>query len=199
MKFLKSLLSLLALSALSTGAALADGQVGPQQIGVLPAYGLVCNQQAVVSYGYQPGCAFDNSTIVVSSTGVVSTAAAALPTQTSKGGDVLGTNGTTAAWVNSALDTTATFTIGSGTGACATQSTLTGGSHTGSFLCTGTAGASTAVLVLPTAPHGWSCWVSDLTSGVAGATVAPLSTTGATLKITIATTSDVVQFGCNGY
>lgn len=91
-----------------------------------------------------------------------------------------------------------TFTLGAGTGACATTSTLTGGSTSGSFLCTGTAGASTQIVNLPTAAHAWACWASDDTSkvgwaaGAAGAAVV-------TLSGTIATTSDKVVFGCMGY
>lgn len=94
-----------------------------------------------------------------------------------------------------------TFTLGTGAGACATTSTLVGGATAGSFVCTGTAGASTQVVNLPASPqgHGWACWCNDFTSGVAGETVAPASATAATLKVTIATTSDVVQFGCIGY
>lgn len=91
------------------------------------------------------------------------------------------------------------FTLGSGTGACASSSTLVGGAAAGSFLCTGTAGASTQVVNLPTAANGWSCWVSDATSGVAGAQVSPTATNAATLKVTIAATSDKVVFGCMGY
>lgn len=93
---------------------------------------------------------------------------------------------------------TGTFTLSAGTGACATTSTLTGGKIAGSFLCTGTAGASTVLVTLPTAPNGWSCWCSDVTSGVAGAQ-STTATTSATLKVTIATTSDKVVFGCMGF
>jgi hypothetical protein len=93
-----------------------------------------------------------------------------------------------------------TFTLGAGTGACATSSTLTGGAFSGSFLCTGTAGASTQIVTLPTSPngHGWACWASDDTSKVAWAAGAN-STTAVTLSGTIATTSDKVVFGCLGY
>jgi hypothetical protein len=133
------------------------------------ATSVLCNPQSGVAYGFD--CPL-GSGLAVSAAGVISA---------------------------SALDTGATFVVASGTGACATTSTLTGGARTGSFLCTGTAGASTAVLTLPAAPHGWACFVVDITSGVVGETVAPVSTTAATLKITIATTSDVVQFSCSGY
>lgn len=94
----------------------------------------------------------------------------------------------------------ATFTLSSGTGACASTSTLTGGIQAGSFLCTGTAGASTIVVTLPTSPngHGWSCWVNEDTSGVVGAAKSN-GTTGFTAVVTVATSSDKVTFGCLGY
>lgn len=94
-----------------------------------------------------------------------------------------------------------TFTLGTGTGACATSSTLTGGATIGSFLCTGTAGASTQVINLPTAPagNGWVCGGSDITSGVAFTQVTPTSTTTCKLTGTIATTSDKVTFWALAY
>lgn len=93
-----------------------------------------------------------------------------------------------------------TFTLGAGTGACATTSTLVGGSSAGSFLCTGTAGASTQIVNLPSVAglHSWSCWANDDTSKVAWSTGATAST-AITLSGTIATTSDKVVFGCLGY
>lgn len=94
-----------------------------------------------------------------------------------------------------------TFTLGTGTGACATTSTLTGGQSTGSFLCTGTAGASTIVINLPSGGvgHGWQCSGGDVTSGVAWAQVTPISTSSCKLTGTIATTSDQVNFNAMAY
>ena len=91
-----------------------------------------------------------------------------------------------------------TFTLGTGTGACATTSTLVGAPTAGSFKCTGTAGASTQVINLPTATHGWTCFASDLTAATAWA-ISATTTTSCTIKGTIATTSDVVSFGAIGY
>lgn len=91
-----------------------------------------------------------------------------------------------------------TFTLGSGTGACATTSTLTGGQLAGSFLCTGTAGASTQVINLPTATNGWSCWASDETAGTSFAQSAHTASS-VTIKGTIGVSSDRVAFGCVGY
>jgi hypothetical protein len=90
------------------------------------------------------------------------------------------------------------FTLGAGTGACATSSTIVGGAAGGSFLCTGTAGASTQIVNLPAAPHGWTCWANDDTSKVGWASGGN-TTTAVTLSGTIATTSDKVVFGCMGY
>lgn len=92
----------------------------------------------------------------------------------------------------------ATFTLGSGTGACTTTSTLTGGPTAGSFKCTGTAGASTQPIVLPSAPHGWVCSASDVTSGIVWAQSAT-SAAGCTVSGTLTTTSDVVVFSAIGY
>lgn len=91
-----------------------------------------------------------------------------------------------------------TFTLGTGTGACATTSTLTGGAHAGSFKCTGTAGASTIIVNLPTSTNGWACHASDVTSGVVWAQ-STTATNSCKLSGTIATTSDVVVFGAIGY
>lgn len=90
------------------------------------------------------------------------------------------------------------FTLGTGTGACATTSTLTGQRTVGSLKCTGTAGASTQPIILPQAPNGWSCYASDVTSGV-GWSQSATSATGCTIKGTLTTTSDVVVFSAIGY
>ena len=53
----------------------------------------------------------------------------------------------------------------SGTGACTTITTQLGGAWGGSFKCTGTTGASTAVITPGiTATNGWSCSASDITT-----------------------------------
>lgn len=93
-----------------------------------------------------------------------------------------------------------TFTLGTGTGACATSSTLTGGKVAGSFVCTGTAGASTQIINLPTlvGGHGYHCSASDATSGVDWANQIGTTATGK-ISGTLTTTSDVVTFACFGY
>src|SRR5579859_1853109 len=92
-----------------------------------------------------------------------------------------------------------TFTLGTGTGACATSSTLTGGATAGSFLCTGTAGASTQVINLPAVTNGWACSASDITSGVVWAQGSPTATNSCKISGTLTTTSDKVVFAAVGY
>lgn len=91
-----------------------------------------------------------------------------------------------------------TFTLGAGTGACATSSTLVGGAVAGTFTCTGTAGASTQVINLPAAVHGYHCSASDETSGVGWANMIATASTGK-ISGTVATTSDVVSFYCAAF
>lgn len=90
------------------------------------------------------------------------------------------------------------FTVSSG---CATISNTAGGATAGQFNTT-TTGVCSPVIVMDgatgiTAPTGWSCWVNDITSGIAGSQ-SDSSTTGATLKVTT-TSGDLVSFGCIGY
>ena len=56
------------------------------------------------------------------------------------------------------------FTLGTGTGACATDSVVHAGAANGEVTCTGTTGASTLVVNLPTATHGWACMANDITT-----------------------------------
>lgn len=105
----------------------------------------------------------------------------------------------TASFTSSVIQAGTTFTLGTGTGACATTGTLVGGAAAGSFHCTGTAGASTQVINLPTSTNGYSCSASDLTSGVGWATVTGGGASSAKISGTIATTNDTVVFNCIGY
>lgn len=100
-------------------------------------------------------------------------------------GGVLKSNGTT-------------FTLGTGTGACATSSTLVGGEIAGSFKCTGTAGASTQIINLPVTSNGFHCSASDATSGVAWANQIGSASTGK-IAGSVATSGDVITFFCMGY
>lgn len=96
------------------------------------------------------------------------------------------------------IDTGTTFTISSGTGTCATTSTLTGGTAVGSVKCTGTSGASTVVVTLPTAPHGWVCEGNDLTTTTDSVHQTASSTTSCTLSGTLVA-NDVINFMAAGF
>ena len=87
----------------------------------------------------------------------------------------------------------------SGTGACATITTQTGGSWSGSGKCTGTTGASTFVIQAGlTASNGYSCFGSDITAGTALAQSAS-STTTCTLKAATVTANDFLTFTVNAF
>ena len=80
-----------------------------------------------------------------------------------------------------------------GTGACATITTQRGGAWAGSFVCTGTTGASTVTVTIgATAPNGWVCVGNDITAGLSLAQSASTTTT-CTLKATV-TQNDVLNF-----
>lgn len=93
---------------------------------------------------------------------------------------------------------TGTAAVLSGTGACVRITTQKGGSWAGQLTCTGTTGASTIVITPgTTAPNGWSCFASDLTT----ANTLRQSAVAAT-SCTIAGTvnaSDVLTFGAIAY
>lgn len=91
------------------------------------------------------------------------------------------------------------FGIASGTGACATSSTLHGGTQAGDFACTGTTGASTATLALAATTTAYTCWGRDVTTPTTVTQTGSKSTTSVTLTLTSVTANDVIQFGCLGY
>jgi hypothetical protein len=86
-------------------------------------------------------------------------------------------------------------------GAGCTVSGTTGGATVGSFTTTTTGTCTTTITMNGatglTAPNGWSCFASDVTSGVVGAQSGSSATT-AQLKI-VTTTGDTVNFGCTGF
>ncbi len=95
------------------------------------------------------------------------------------------------------------FTLGGGSGSCATSSTTVGGAAAGSFVCTGTAGAGAITITINgatglAAPNGWSCYASDITSGTIW-TQSGVATTTCTIKGTTAANTDVIAFGAQGY
>jgi hypothetical protein len=92
-----------------------------------------------------------------------------------------------------------TFTLGTGTGGCATTSALTGGAVVGSFNCTSTAGPSTQIINLPKSTNGYVCTGGDATSGVAWANVISSASTGK-ISGTLTSSGDTVAFSCiSGY
>lgn len=100
-----------------------------------------------------------------------------------------------AAQYNFPLISTGTAAPLTGTGACATITTQTGGSWAGRATCTGTTGASTLTITPGiTAPNGWICNVQDQTTRAnlfqQTATVAA----SCTLTVTSVTQNDVFVF-----
>jgi fibronectin-binding autotransporter adhesin len=99
---------------------------------------------------------------------------------------------------NAFVSTGAQFTLSSGTGGCATSGTLVGGATAGKFNCTGTAGASTIVINLPTAPNGWTCAGSDMTDSLAFEQTVS-ATTSCTIKATTLSNPATFSFMAMGY
>lgn len=95
------------------------------------------------------------------------------------------------------IDNGTAFTLGTGTGACATASVVAAGAANGEVTCTGTTGASTLVVNLPTATHGWTCSASDITQKTALPESA-FTTTSATVSGSV-TASDDIVIGCTGW
>lgn len=91
------------------------------------------------------------------------------------------------------------FTFASGTGTCATTSTLVGGGIAGSLKCTtaGTA-ASTITLTLPPVTNGYAnCGGRDVTTPAVGTQTGAISISSVTISYTSVTQNDIVQFGCS--
>jgi hypothetical protein len=82
-----------------------------------------------------------------------------------------------------------------GTGACATITTQSGGSWAGSAKCTGTTGASTLTIAPgTTAPNGWVCDVWDETTRANVFQQTSHSPTNCILTVTSVTQNDVFVF-----
>jgi hypothetical protein len=124
-----------------------------------------------------------------------------------QGGDIQltpGTGGSTrpgAVLMDIAPTATGTiFTIASGTGACATTSTKLGGSWAGSFVCTGTTGASTVTLTLSKTNNSYNCaGMRDITNPTTITQTNAVSTSSVTFTMTSVTANDVIEFHCVGY
>jgi hypothetical protein len=83
-----------------------------------------------------------------------------------------------------------------GTGACATITTITGNIFTGSLKCTGTTGASTIVLTPGiTATNGWTCTAADITTIANILTQSTDNATTCTINAPVAiNANDVIAF-----
>jgi hypothetical protein len=87
-----------------------------------------------------------------------------------------------------------------GTGACATITTQTGGSWAGRATCTGTTGASTFIITPgSTAPNGWVCEAFDQTTRANLLQQTSTSGTACTLTATSITLGDVIVFSAKGF
>lgn len=100
------------------------------------------------------------------------------------------------AYENSAgfIDRGSTPTI-TGTGACATVSTQSGGATAGTVTCTGSTGASTLTITFAkTAPHGWTCDVWDETTRADNPSQTSHSQTTCVVTATAIAANDVLVF-----
>jgi len=87
-----------------------------------------------------------------------------------------------------------------GTGACATITTQTGGSWGGRATCTGVTAASTFIITPgTTAPNGWSCEAFDQTTRANLLQQTSTTATACTLTATSITQNDVIVFRATGF
>ncbi len=123
---------------------------------------------------------------------------------------VLSATGTNSATIGPAINlggqTTAPAFTSGGTkfttsGAGCTVASTVGGATAGQFTANTTGTCTTTITMNGatgmTAANGWTCWSSDITTGVAGAQTASSATT-ATIAI-VTTSGNTVSFGCIGY
>ena len=87
-----------------------------------------------------------------------------------------------------------------GTGACLTITTQTGGAWAGSAKCTAATAASTLIITLgTTAPNGWICYVQDETTRANLFQQTSHNATSFTLTITSVTQNDVFVFSAMAF
>jgi hypothetical protein len=120
--------------------------------------------------------------------------------QTGTGSLVLATSPTIATPTISGPPVAAGTAAGlTGTGACATITTQKGGAWAGQATCTGTTGASTFIITAgTTAPNGWSCTASDLTTAANILRQSTVSATACTIAGTV-NANDVLTFTAVAY
>jgi hypothetical protein len=93
------------------------------------------------------------------------------------------------------IQSSGTAAVITGTGACATVSTQSGGAWSGRITCTGATAASTFVITPGfTANNGWICSVYDETTRANAIQQTSTTTTACTSTATSVTTGDVVVF-----
>lgn len=127
-------------------------------------------------------------------TGVSRSAAGVVSADTSTVGNGLGS------FKGRAFTSSGTAAGLTGTGACATLSTQTGGSSAGRATCTGTTGASTLTITPGiTAPNGWVCYVQDQTTRANLLQQTSTTATACTLTATSVTQNDVVVFSAMAF
>jgi hypothetical protein len=162
--------------------------------------GAYTNAMSVQSNGVITGSSFSlGESAVAVPTGLYLTGGNA-PAINANNVEVIGFTSTSAAVRVPFSSAGTTFAFASGTGACATTSTLVGGVQAGNITCTGTTGASTLTLTLAATTTAYSCITRDVTTGAdTGAQTGAISTTSVTFTYTAVAANDVIQFHCLGY
>lgn len=136
--------------------------------------------------------------------GVISTTSAAAATTTASGAirDAGGLGVAGAAFIGGQVNSP--FQVISGTvpansGTCAIN-TQVGGSSAGSFKLNGACAAGTIILTIGlSAPVGWACNATDMTTGAATVRQTAYSVTTATLTVGSGVTADQFVFQCSGF
>lgn len=123
--------------------------------------------------------------------------------QTAQNGSMLDAVTVSGANVTFAGSVTAPLHIAGGSapansGSCAIN-TQVGGTTAGSFKLNGACSSGTVILALGTAPTGWACAVSDMTTGAATDRQTAYSTTNATITISGGLSADQFAFTCTAF
>ncbi len=82
---------------------------------------------------------------------------------------------------------------------CGTISAENGGPSAGSFLTTATTGCAVVLTFTGAAPHGWYCWVGDLTTVADTFTQASFTTTSCTFTSRTIVASDQLVYSAIGF
>ena len=121
-------------------------------------------------------------------------AASAGITATNSSGQIIA-----ATTVSYLIDGGTQYTV-AGTGACsAITKTGVSGTAAGKFQCTGTTGASTITITLPTATNGWACEAHDVTTTADTLAEGVGTTTTDTFSSAATAANDYIKFLCIGF